>query len=208
MKDGQKRRKMIVRKVKTTNLADGAVVKYYRNYVKRSTAEKLYEKLLYDLPWEHGEYNMHGKIVKTPRLLCAMRDEDDDITDVYTVSNSVVWTKEVQKIKKAIEKTTGPKIRYAQINYYRDGSDWIGYHTDKEVQEGDIIASISLGEPRKFSLRHIKWKENGVKRHDVILENGSLFIMNESAAKLNWKHTLPKSKVITDGRINITFRPN
>jgi alkylated DNA repair dioxygenase AlkB len=75
------------------------------------------------------------------------------------------------------------------------------------VQPGDIIASISLGAKRKFVLRHIDYKSNDIDKYIFDLDNGSLLIMNDSAAKLHWKHSLPKMKN-TGPRINITFRPN
>lgn len=192
---------------KTIKLADGAVVKYYKDFMDNNASQELYQSLINDVPWQHGVYKMFGKNVNTPRILYAMRDEDTDIRNVYTVTPSMVWTDSMRNLKKLVEQTTGKTFRYAQLNYYRDGKDYIGYHTDSEVQKGDIIASISLGAPRKFMFRHIKYKENN-KKYDMVLENGSLLVMNEQAAKLHWKHSLPKSTKTLDGRINITFRPN
>jgi len=190
------------------NLANGAELKYYKEFLSSKVSCDIYSSLINDVPWEHGTYKMFGKDVKTPRVLYAMKNNNTDITNVYDVTSSMAWSNEIKILKKKIEHITNKSFRYAQLNYYRDGNDYIGYHTDSEVQPNDIIASISLGEPRKFSLRHMDYKTNGVKRHDLILENGSLLIMNEQAAKLYWKHSLPKSLKIKNGRINITFRPN
>lgn len=43
------------------------------------------------------------------------------------------------------------------INYYRDGSDTVGWHADDEKLYGDTptIASLSLGSARDFFLRKI-----------------------------------------------------
>jgi alkylated DNA repair dioxygenase AlkB len=193
---------------KTIKLADGAVVKYYQNFVSKTDANKLYDGLKDTTDWKHGVYKMFGKDVETPRVLHAMRDKDTDISDVYDVTGSTVWSKEVKSLKKKVEKETGHTFRYAQLNYYRDGNDYIGFHTDSEVQEGDIIASISLGVRRKFVFRHINYKTNDVEKYEMMLDHGSLLIMNEQAAKLHWKHSLPKMAKVRDGRINITFRPN
>ena len=192
---------------KTIKLADGAVVEYYKNFMDNTTSQELYKSLVDNVPWQHGVYKMFGKDVKTPRILYAMRDADTDITDVYTVTPSMPWTDSVKNLKKMVEKATKRTFRYAQLNYYRDGRDYIGYHTDSEVQKGDIIASISLGAPRKFMFRHIKYKDNN-RKHEMVLDNGSLLVMNEQAAKTHWKHSLPKSNNLLNGRINITFRPN
>ena len=98
-------------------------------------------------------------------------------------------------------------MNYAQLNYYRDGQDYIGWHSDSEVEKGDLIASISLGAERKFSLRHKDYKTNDdIPKYNFKLGNGSLLIMDYNTANKYWKHCLPKMKNISDGRINITFR--
>jgi alkylated DNA repair dioxygenase AlkB len=192
---------------KIKKLADKGRIEYIDDFIPEDEANNLYDALIDDVPWEHGEYKMFGKAIQTPRLLYAMRDKNDDITDSYKVTGSMTWTKSINKIKKKIEKQIGLDIRYAQLNYYRDGDDYIGWHTDSEVRDGDLIASLSLGAERIFKFRHIDYKTNEKRKriHSLCLENGSLLVMNEYAAKKKWKHTLPKMKNV-EGRINITFR--
>ena len=184
-------------------LEDGAELIYIKNFIESAAANIQLEELKTKVPWVHGVYNMFGKPVKTPRVLYAMRDPDIDITKSYKVTGSMEWLPSVETIKKEIEKLTGKSIRYAQLNYYRDGNEYIGPHTDSEVQSGDIIASISLGATRKFVFNKISDKTN---KYSMELEGGSLLIMNEDAAKKQYKHALPKMKNVGE-RINITFRP-
>jgi alkylated DNA repair dioxygenase AlkB len=161
-----------------------------------------------DVPWQHGHYSMYGRDIPTPRLLYAMRDSKEDITNSYTVTGSMHWTKEVEKLRNSVVKQTGEYCRYAQMNLYRDGNDYIGFHTDSEVEEGDLIASISLGAERTFKFISTGFKKNAKPLLEMTLEPGSLLIMSEYAAKHNWKHELPKDKDVDEMRINITFRPN
>lgn len=188
----------------STWLDDKSEVKYTKQFLSNSDSEKLFQELKTIVPWTHGIYKMFGKPIKTPRLLFAMKDEGLDITGSYKVTDSMAWTPLAEKLKKKIEKETGKKITYCQLNYYRDGNDYIGFHTDKEVVKDDIIASISLGANRTFKFRNIKDKKT---KSEMTLENGSLLIMNDHAAKYNWKHALPKMKNLKEERINITFRP-
>ena len=117
----------------------------------------------------------------------------------------MIWTSFMKKLKNKVENKT-KKIRYVQLNYYRNGDDYIRFHTDSEIKDGDIIASISLGATRKFVFRHKKYKTNkNIKKYTFNLENGSLIIMDENAGKKFWKHSLPKMKD-AGPRINITFR--
>ncbi len=177
---------------------------YFDTILSESKSIKLYNKLLEKTPWEHGVYKMFGKDVKTPRLLWAMRDDDFDIEKSYTVTGSSIWSKEMEKLKTKVEKIIKKKIKYAQINYYRNGNDYIGWHTDSEVVEGDLIASISIGATRKFQFRSID-KDNKEK-YQINLTNGSLIVFDYSAAKKDWKHRIPKEPKVEEGRINITFR--
>lgn len=204
-------RKLVSELATNLNLLEPEIIKldsesrslYVKNFLNEKEGEVLFEELKKLVPWTHGVYNMFGKPVKTPRLLYAMRDKDIDITKSYSVTESMEWTKLMDKIRKRVEKQTGKHISYAQLNYYRNGDDYIGFHTDSEVQSGDIIASISLGASRKFTFRN---KENVKNKITVILEPNSLIIMDENSAKIKWKHSLPKMKDVGE-RINITFRP-
>lgn len=72
---------------------------------------------------------------------------------------------------------------YVLLNLYRNGKDSISPHSDGEAlgrsvttgQPRNIIASISLGETRRFVLQHKTKKE--VPRVEYELPSGSLLIM-------------------------------
>ena len=101
---------------------------------------------------------------------------------------------------------SGNFLRYAQMNYYRDGNDYIGWHCDKEMKKDDIIVSLSLGTGRKFQFMNIK--DNEIK-HEIILKPGSLLIFDTIVGKNEWKHRIPKETKLVgneNGRVNITFR--
>ena len=177
----------------------------YKIILNKEESDNLYKKLLDKIPWEQGVYKMYGKEVKTPRLLWAMRDKDFDIKKSYSITESSIWNEDMIILKTKVESiiNSKKKFKYAQINYYRDGKDYIGWHSDSEVMEGGFIASVSLGTSRKFQFMNI---ENNSIKKELMLDNGSLLVMDQNSAKLNWKHRLPKETKINDGRINITFR--
>lgn len=193
---------------KKYHLDDDSVIEYLENFITKKLHDDLFKELSNEVPWTYGVYNMFGKPIKTPRLLYCMRDADFNVKDVYTITGSMPWTKSMLKLKKLIEEKTGKIYQYAQLNYYRNGDDYIGYHTDSEVQEDDVIASVSLGAARKFSFRDINYKNSKIKKtYEMTLNKRSLIIMDENSAKKHWKHSLPKMKNVNDVRINITFRP-
>ncbi len=183
------------------NNKKGKVV-FYNNFIDESKSNKLYERIIKNIPLQHGIYQMYGKEVKTPRLLWAVKDKNYDIKDSYKITESSIWDKKIEKIKTKVENIIKKNIKYAQINYYRDGNDYIGWHTDSEIKKGDLIASLSLGATRKFQFKSILNSE----QYEIELTNGSLIIFDESAGKLDWKHRIPKQLKVKEGRINITFR--
>jgi alkylated DNA repair dioxygenase AlkB len=103
-----------------------------------------------------------------------------------------------------------PNETYNQVlvNWYKDGSHYIGAHTDNEkqlVKEYPII-SISLGAERIFRIRNKETKEI-VK--DIVMKDRTYLIMGGKMQQ-NFTHEVPKitGKIgeNTGKRINITFR--
>ena len=126
---------------------------------------------------------------------------------MYTYSNTtkraLAWTKELSELKQIAEEYAGIKFNSCLLNLYHNGNEGMGWHSDDEESLGkkNTIASLSFGAERKFSFKH-KQTEQIVS---LVLEHGSLLIMN-GATQTNWLHSLPKSKNITQPRINLTFR--
>ena len=89
------------------------------------------------------------------------------------------------------------------LNYYPTGMDGMGYHADDERELGPkpIIASLSLGATRKFVLKHKKTQDK-VELH---LGSGQLIVMHGDTQRY-WKHTVTKTKAVSEGRISLTFR--
>ena len=89
------------------------------------------------------------------------------------------------------------------LNRYRDGQDAMGWHSDNESELGraPVIASISLGQARRFDLRHRQTRE----KLSIFLPHGSLLVMAGNT-QAYWEHQIPRSKKITGERINLTFR--
>lgn len=185
-------------------LSADARVQYYADFLTDAEQEILYRHLGEGgvVPWRHGVYNMYGRDVQTPRLLWAMRDDGAEVNAKYKVTDSSPWTPELEAIKVRIEEKVGRALTYAQLNNYRSGDDYIGWHSDRELQPGDVIASLSLGCARRFVLRS---KADGTK-YEFRLRPGSLLVMNYECAKTEFKHTVPKEPKVREGRINVTFR--
>ena len=101
---------------------------------------------------------------------------------------------------------TGRRVTFnvCLLNYYQDGSQAIGWHSDREeIGRTTPIASISLGAVRSFCVRS---KHDGMRdRAKIELQDGSLVVM-ENICQEEYLHCVPRQSDVTEGRINLTFR--
>ena len=89
-------------------------------------------------------------------------------------------------------------------NLYRDGNDSVGWHSDdeKELGTNPMIASVSLGASRRFSLKP-QDKSRGPLH--IELHSGDVIIMG-GETQHHWIHQIPKTRMPVTARINLTFR--
>ncbi len=163
----------------------------------------LYAQLVASLEWEQGTIRLFGKTHSTPRLEAFYAEKDLHYGYSGQQLKNHAFTPLLLKIKEKVENETGFTFNSVLVNYYRDGNDSNGWHADneKELGENPIIASLSFGTSRRFDLKHTT-KEEKLSIH---LNSGSLLVMSGETQHF-WKHQIAKSKKITTGRINLTFR--
>lgn len=181
---------------------DNGHVDYCPKFLTSSFSKQLFNDLS-QLNFKQSQIQMYNKTVLTPRLQAWMGDPDTS-AHLYTAQSANPWSEDMLILKDKLEELTQFKFNYVLINYYRDGNDYIYYHSDNEsIGEGkNVIASISLGATRQFVL-----KNNTTKiKKSFMLEDGSLIIMKGDETQQYWKHTITKTKKITAPRINLTFR--
>lgn len=178
-------------------------IDYLQNFFNDEKADLYFKALQNELECSQNEIKIFGRMVKTPRLEAWYADSGLTYTYSGQEMQPKVWTKTLKAIKQEIEPHCKIKFNSVLVNWYRDGDDGVGYHSDDEPELGKnpYIASLSFGVDRKLKFQHKKDKLN----HDLTLHHGSLLIM-KGETQHYWKHALPKSKRIKDLRINLTFR--
>uniref|UniRef100_A0A7S4HKF5 Fe2OG dioxygenase domain-containing protein n=1 Tax=Vannella robusta TaxID=1487602 RepID=A0A7S4HKF5_9EUKA len=183
------------------------LVHYYPKFLSTSFASTLFDHLSNDIEFNQSKIKLYGKEFDTPRLQNWMSDEDISAS-LYQTKAALPWSKPVLTIKEKLEDLTGAKFDYVLLNWYRDGKDYISYHSDSEaIGEGkNVIASVSVGSTRRFVLRHNKWKEKSIPKQEFSLCSGSLIVMIGDNTQQFWKHTVPKTTKALGSRFNLTFR--
>jgi alkylated DNA repair dioxygenase AlkB len=108
-----------------------------------------------------------------------------------------------QALRAAVEAVSGQRFNSVLLNYYRDGRDSMGMHSDNEPELGPdpVIASLSFGATRTFVLQHKASKE----RIRIALTDGSLMLMGGNLQH-KWVHGIPKICRAIGPRVNLTFR--
>lgn len=144
-----------------------------------------------------------GKEVPAPRLTAWHGERGCHYRYSGRLHLPAPWTPTLEYLRRRIEETTGQRFNAVLANLYRDGRDGVGWHADNERELGPdpVVASISLGAPRRFRFR----SKDRTRRLDMMLEHGSLLLMAEGT-QTAWEHCLPRSTRAVGMRVNLTFR--
>ena len=166
-------------------LSDGAWVDYQASWVTGHIA--LFETLERSLVWKTERRKMYDRIVDTPRLLARLAREG--VVEAMRVALSAHYGEEFVRTTAAL---------------YRDGNDSVAFHGDTTARDMEtaLVATVSLGEPRKFLL---KPTEGGASLA-YQLGRGDLIVMGGSCQR-TWRHAIPKA-AHAGPRIALMFRPS
>jgi alkylated DNA repair dioxygenase AlkB len=181
-----------------------AAVHYQEQWITAENATALFARLRAELHWQQQPIRMFGRMIMQPRLTAWYGDKGAAYTYSGLKHEPLPWTKELLALRQKLETETGFGFNSVLCNCYRSGTDSMGWHSDDEPELGPdpVIASVSLGQPRRFLLRH---KTNDSQKHTLLLGHGSLLLMHGETQR-NWKHSLPRTSAPCNERINLTFR--
>ncbi len=163
--------------------------------------EEVLARLIAQTAWRAETITLWGQQHLQPRLTAWQGEK------AYTYSGLTLapapFSPLVLTIKHAVEAASGCTFNSVLLNYYRDGRDSMGMHSDDEQELGPepAIASVSFGATRIFILKHKRSKQT-VR---LALESGSLLLMT-GQTQANWTHGINKSTRALGPRVNLTFR--
>jgi len=186
------------------NLPDSDIV-LFDNIFKNQESKKLHQNLINNIQWRQDKIKIFGKLIDQPRLTAFYGDANKDYSYSGIVMKPIDWNDDLLFIRKRVEDVAKIKFSSVLLNYYRDGNDSMGWHSDdeKELGKHPVIGSVSFGESRVFQMRHKFQKD--LKKVDITLSNGS-FLLMKGATQHFWQHQIPKTKRELESRINLTFR--
>ncbi len=182
----------------------GADVRLAPNWLAQDEADRLMERLLLAIPWERHRITLFGRQIDSPRLSCWIGDPGATYTYSRTRFEPRPWPPALAALRDRLGDELDRRFNSVLANWYRDGRDSMGWHSDDEPELGPapVIASLSLGQPRTFVFRGRGDAATGAR---ILLPHGSLLVMRGATQAL-YRHALPSTRRVVAGRINLTFR--
>jgi alkylated DNA repair dioxygenase AlkB len=179
-------------------------------FLSNNEANILFDVIDKKVIWEQQEILFYGKHHKIPRLTAWYGDEKAAYKYSGILNTPLTPFEELQKLLLRVEKACATKFNSVLLNKYRTGNDKVSWHSDNEKEFGvnPIIASLSLGQERRFDIREINYKdyhEDEKRIEHIPLNNGTLILM-KGTFQHEWQHQIPIQKKINEPRINLTFR--
>lgn len=187
------------------SLSEDLDATYQRSFLQCDEADSLFVALR-ELEWTRDRVRIFGREQLSPRLSAWYGDPG--VGYRYSGSNHVAraWTTDLARLRDRLRDATGVGFNFVLANFYRDGNDSMGWHSDDETVLGQspVIASLSFGATRRFTFRE-RTRSNAPRRVEIALEHGSLLVMSGDSQH-RWQHALPRSRRVLGERINLTFR--
>ena len=175
----------------------------FKDFLSADFAAQAFNQIKTENDWEQPEITIFGNTVLEPRLSTWHNELGEGYKYSGVMRRAQPFSEILSDIRNRCAEVTNATFNSALVNFYRNGQDGVGWHSDNEACNGPepTIASVSLGATRRFDMRHRKTGET-IK---IQLESGSLLVMAGKSQHC-WVHQVAKTKRVNEPRINLTFR--
>lgn len=175
----------------------------WREWLPAAHCAFLFEQIAPELPWQQPSILIYGKSVAIPRQQVWMGDPHCHYQYSGVQFRPEPWHPAIQQLLLWVNQQLNRTFNAVLINWYQDGQQHMGWHSDDEPELGAApdIASLSLGETRRFDLRHI----HAEHQLQLSLGQGDLLLMGAPCQQF-WQHRVPKQSKVSGARMNFTFR--
>lgn len=153
--------------------------------------QRLFEELEQGTRFRQERREMYQKMVDVPRLYAVLPDDGPG----HPI---------VESMQRALSARYAQAFTRVSLALYRDGRDSVAWHGDYVARNMDtaIVATLSLGAPRRFMLR----PTGGGRSLIFTLGSGDLLIMGGTCQR-TFQHCVPKLARAAP-RMAVMFRPD
>lgn len=200
---------------------DGALVIVIRNWMESAKAQNLHDRLVTGVEWVNAKQNLYGKVGDIPRSMFVVGDHNIKqykysrvVLPVHSWASGVPLYSEIEAIRTRIHndptlfQLLGIQLDYntCLLNWYRDGNDKIGMHSDNEALGAlNAVVTVSLNGSCTFILKNkVKGPNGRYRTIKVQLNNGDLVLMAGRCQEL-WTHGID-AEPNRESRISLTVR--
>jgi len=150
----------------------------------------LFQALLASTRWRSEQREMYERVVEVPRRYAVFPADGP--------AHPIVWA-----VQEALSRRYGESFERVSAALYRNGADSVAFHGDYVARrmEQALVASVSLGAPRRLLLR----PTGGGRSIALSLGWGDLFVMGGTCQR-TYQHAVPKV-VHAEPRIVVMYRP-
>jgi alkylated DNA repair dioxygenase AlkB len=168
-------------------------------------AASVMQSLIDQTTWRQDPVRLFGRSYPQPRLVAWHGDPGASYRYSGLRLEPLPWTGLLARLRDQAAALAGAAFNSVLLNFYRDGQDSMGLHSDDEPELGPepIIASLSLGAERRMLFRHRTRRDLPPVR--IPLPCSSLLVMR-GPTQLHWKHGIEKLRGGCGKRLNLTFR--
>jgi alkylated DNA repair dioxygenase AlkB len=176
--------------------------RYVPGFLAADEADALLHALRATSDWQRESFRIYGRTLPVPRSVAWCGDAGLNYRYTGVDHRCTGWAANLLPLRQRVAEVLGWQPNLVLLNRYRDGRDYMGYHTDDESGHGPWVASVSLGATRRFLVR-----TDGVARSTrrvadaLALAHGSLLVLRGDLP-----HALPRTVRPVGERINLTFR--
>ena len=174
------------------------------HFIAPDSAASLLHTALADFDWQQERFVMFGRRVAAPRLSVCFGEPGAAYRYSGVERLAQPWPDAVHGLAKQVSSALRWRTNFVLVNRYRSGQDHLGWHSDDERDMGPapVVATVSIGAPRTFRMAA---RRKGSPNHDVVLEDGSLFLM-WGRSQRHYRHCVPRRLRETGERISFSFR--
>jgi alkylated DNA repair dioxygenase AlkB len=175
-------------RIRRTPLDATAWYEYLPGWVQGQ--EALLEHLVRTTRWRSERRHMYDRMVDVPRLI-ALLPEDGPGHPL------------LDEMRALLDARYGTSFVHVSMGLYRTGADSVAWHGDTRARDlpEALVATVSLGEPRRFLLR----PRDGGRSVALQLGWGDVLVMGGSCQR-TWRHAVPKV-AHAEPRLAVMFRP-
>jgi alkylated DNA repair dioxygenase AlkB len=171
-----------------TALSDDAWFEYAPGWL--AGHESVFTLLGQTVHWRREKRTMYEHIVDVPRLVASLPD-DGPVPPIVAEAQAAISTR------------YGESFTRVSLGYYRNGQESVAWHGDYVARNlpSALVATISVGAPRRFLLR----PKGGGRSLSLRLGWGDLLVMGGSCQR-TFEHSIPKVASASP-RIAVMLRP-